>query len=156
MAVIRIKKNDTVRVISGRDKGKQGKVTQVFPRERMVVVEGVNLRVKHLKTQKRGQGGSRVQYNAPLGAAKLMVVCPQCGKPTRLEPDIVAHSLNFRTLRGGKQHWCNQPCRSHGGHYSHDYNRPHTHTQRHFGGQLGQRRRAQNIRRCIRHHAVGG
>ncbi len=81
---LKIKKNDNVKVIAGRDKGKQGKVTQVFPEEGLVVVEGVNLRHKHLKTNRQGSGGSKVQFAAPIKANKLMVVCPHCSKGTRV------------------------------------------------------------------------
>jgi len=78
-----IKRNDIVKVMSGRDRAKQGKVTQVFPEQGLVVVEGINLRVKHLKARAGGQAGSRVQYAAPLKTNKVMIVCPHCGKTTR-------------------------------------------------------------------------
>jgi len=103
LSKLRIKKNDTVRVMTGRDRGQQGKVTQVFPRERLVVVEGVNLRYKHLKGR-RGQAGSRVQYAAPLSANKLMVLCPQCSKITRLQITLAADGRKLRVC-----HRCKQP-----------------------------------------------
>lgn len=102
-ATLRIKKNDTVRVLSGRDRGKQGKVTQVFPREAMVVVEGVNLRSKHLKGRRGGQTGSKIQYAAPLSAAKVMVVCSGCGKGTRVRMTQAADGRRTRTC-----HRCGQ------------------------------------------------
>ncbi|KKS73673.1 MAG: 50S ribosomal protein L24 [Parcubacteria group bacterium GW2011_GWD2_43_10] len=95
----KIKKNDTVVVLSGRDKGKQGKVTQLFPRLRMLVVEGVNVRVKHLRTRQRGRTGSRVQYAAPLPIAKVSLICPHCGKPTRVRVEVGADNKRIRLCR---------------------------------------------------------
>ena len=101
---LKVKKNDTVVVITGRDKGKQGKVTQVFPQEGMVVAEGINLRVKHLKARSGSQAGSKVQYAAPLTAGKVMVICPQCGKPTRVRMIMAADGRKIRSC-----HRCQQP-----------------------------------------------
>ncbi len=81
----RIKQDDTVLVIRGKDKGKQGKVQRVFPDERMVMVEGVNQVKRHLKAGARGlrQAGIITQEK-PLDASKVMLVCPSCGKPARV------------------------------------------------------------------------
>lgn len=95
----KIKKNDTVVVLSGRDRGKQGKVTQVFPRQGLAVVEGVNIRFKHLKTRQRGRTGSRVQYAAPLPISKLSLICPHCGKRTRVKIQINADGHKLRICR---------------------------------------------------------
>lgn len=100
---LKIKKNDTVKVITGRDKGKQGKVTQVFPTQGMVVIEGINLRTKHLKTSGQGRSGNKVQYAAPLSATKVMVVCPQCGRTTRVKHTLSADNKKVRVC-----HHCNQ------------------------------------------------
>jgi large subunit ribosomal protein L24 len=101
---LKIKKNDTVRVISGRDKGKQGKVTQVFPTRGLLVVEGINLRTKHLRAQKGSKTGSKVQYAAPLTISKLAVICPQCGKTTRVRITQAPDGKKIRTC-----HHCTQP-----------------------------------------------
>ncbi len=103
MKTMKIKKNDTVRVLVGRDHGKQGKVTQVFPRQAMAVVEGLNLRTKHLKGRRGGQSGSKIQYAAPLATAKLMVVCPGCDKGTRIRVVTAADGKRTRTC-----HRCGQ------------------------------------------------
>jgi large subunit ribosomal protein L24 len=95
----KIKKNDTVVVLSGRDKGKQGKVTQLFPRQGLVVVEGVNLRIKHLRTRQRGRTGSRVQFAAPLPLAKVSLICPHCSKPTRVRVQVGAEGDRVRVCR---------------------------------------------------------
>jgi len=89
MNSLHVKKGDTVVILSGRDKGKQGKVVQVSPKEKKVIVEGLNLVTKHVKPTQMGQQGQLVSCEAPLYACKVMAVCPKCGKPTR-----VAHKIN--------------------------------------------------------------
>jgi large subunit ribosomal protein L24 len=81
---LKIKKGDTVQVISGRDAGKQGKISQVFPRQHMVVVEGVNIRFKHVRTRRQNEMGQRIQFAAPLLIDKVQLVCPHCNKPARI------------------------------------------------------------------------
>ncbi len=90
MSSLRIKIGDTVVVLRGKDGPKarpeaaRGKVIQVFPTDRLVVVEGVNQAVRHLRSQRRDQKGQRVEYFAPLAVSKVQLVCPECGKPTRV------------------------------------------------------------------------
>ena len=81
---MRIKSGDNVKVIAGKDRGKTGKVVQAFPRLGLLSVEGINLAIKHLRPRKAGETGQKVQFPAPLPAAKVMLVCPRCGKPTRV------------------------------------------------------------------------
>lgn len=101
---LRIKKNDIIKVISGRDRGKQGKVTQVFPRSGLIVAEGVNLRFRHLRTTPgRGKSGSRVQYAAPLPVSKVMVVCPHCSQPARVRMMKDAEGNNIRSCHRCRQ-----------------------------------------------------
>ena len=88
-----VKKNDTVVVLSGKDKGKQGKVLSVDPENRKVVVEKVNMASRHQKPRKQGDEGGIIQKEIPLYASKVMTVCPKCSKPTR-----VAHKIE-----GGKK-----------------------------------------------------
>jgi|SRR2546428_11094111 len=80
-----VRKGDEVLVIAGKDRGKQGRVTEVRPEARRVVVEGVNVTKRHRKANpaKREQGGI-IDVAAPLSASKVMVVCPHCHKPTRV------------------------------------------------------------------------
>lgn len=83
MNKMKIKKGDTVKVLSGKDKGKQGKVLSVFPKTRLVVVEKMNLIKRHMKpTQKMPQGGI-VEKPRAIPAAKVMLVAPS-GKATRV------------------------------------------------------------------------
>jgi len=78
-----IKTNDTVIVLSGRDKGKQGKVMNVDPGAGKAIVEGVNVAKRHKKPRKQGEPGGIITKETPIYANKLMRVCPKCDKPTR-------------------------------------------------------------------------
>ena len=86
---VHVKTGDTVVVLSGKDKGKQGKVLAVSPKEGKVIVEGVNIATKHVKPTQMGQSGSVVKVEAALFACKVMAICPHCKKPTRLAHAIV-------------------------------------------------------------------
>jgi len=78
-----IKTNDTIIVLAGRDKGKQGKVMSADPKAGMVLVEGVNVAKRHKKPRKQGQPGGIITKETPIYASKVMRVCPKCNKPTR-------------------------------------------------------------------------
>jgi len=79
-----IKKDDKVIVLSGKDKGKQGKVLVAEPKAGKVIVEGVNVATKHQKAQKQGQEGGIIKVETPLYVSKVQLVCPKCGKATRV------------------------------------------------------------------------
>ena len=89
MNTVNIKKGDTVQVISGKSKGKQGKVLEVAPSESKAIVEGVNIVSKHLKPRGQQQQGGIIKTEGPLYVSKLMGVCPKCGKATRVGKKIV-------------------------------------------------------------------
>ena len=80
---LKIKKNDKVVVLSGKDKGKTGKVLGTVPSERKVVVEGINKVTCHIKPRKQGETGGIVEREGAVRACKVMKVCPKCNKPTR-------------------------------------------------------------------------
>jgi large subunit ribosomal protein L24 len=84
-----IKTNDTVIVLSGKDKGKKGKVISADPKSLKVIVEGVNVAQKHQKPRKQGEEGGIIKKETPIYASKVMLVCPKCGKPTRVGHVIV-------------------------------------------------------------------
>ena len=83
-----VKKGDTVIVLSGKDKGKQGKVLGTVPSEAKVVVEGINMVNCHVKPRKKGETGCIVQREAAMYASKVQVVCPKCNKGTRIAHKI--------------------------------------------------------------------
>ena len=85
---LHVKKDDTVVVISGDDKGKKGKVLKVSPAERKVIVDGVNVVTKHAKPRKQGEEGGIVKREAAIYASKVQVVCPKCDKGTRVAYEI--------------------------------------------------------------------
>ena len=78
-----IKKNDTIVVLAGRDKGKQGKVMSADPKAGMVLVEGINVAKRHKKPRKQGQPGGIISKETPIYASKVMRICPKCNKSTR-------------------------------------------------------------------------
>ena len=93
---MRIKKGDTVKIIQGKEKGKSGKVLSVMPQEQRVLVEGINLYKKNVKPRKQGEKGQIIAIPRSMNASNVMVVCPACGKTTRVaalvEKDTKARS----------------------------------------------------------------
>jgi len=86
---MKIRKNDTVMVISGNDSGKTGKVLKVFPKESKVIIEGINIRKRHTKpTQKNPQGGI-LEKEAPINASNVMILDPKSNEPTRIGAKII-------------------------------------------------------------------
>ncbi len=85
MPKVKVKKNDQVVVLTGRDRGAKGKVLRVHPGAATAIVERINLVKKHTRPnpQRQIQGGV-LEREAPIRLSKLMVICPECGKPTRL------------------------------------------------------------------------
>ena len=97
---MKIKKNDTVVVLSGKDKGKQGRVLSTMPTVGKVLVEGVNMADCHVKPTRQGQEGGIIRKAIPLRASKVMVVCPKCGKPTRCGYKILEDGSKTRFCSG--------------------------------------------------------
>lgn len=83
-----VKKGDTVIVLSGKDKGKQGKVLGTVPKSTKIVAEGINMVTCHVKPRKQGETGGIVQREAAMYASKVQVVCPKCNKGTRIAHKI--------------------------------------------------------------------
>ncbi len=79
-----IRKDDKVLVIAGKDKGRKGKVIDVFPKEGKISIEGLNLKKKSIKPKKSGEKGQIVQAPAPVAASNVKIVCPKCGKASRV------------------------------------------------------------------------
>lgn len=88
MKKLNVKKDDTVVVISGKDKGKKGKVLGTVPSERKVVVEGCNMVTCHIKPRRQGEEGGIMKREAAIYASKVQVVCPKCNKGTRVAMEI--------------------------------------------------------------------
>lgn len=99
MIKLKLKKGDNVRVTVGKDRGKTGKITQVFPGERKVVVDGVNKMFKHVKTRKKGEKGQKIEFFGPVAVAGVSLVCPKCGQPTRIGYQILENGKKVRICR---------------------------------------------------------
>lgn len=88
---MKIKKGDKAKVLSGKDRGKSGKVLQVFPKDGRVSVEGLNILIKHLRPQKQGEKGQRIEFPGLINVSNLILICPKCGKNTR---------VSYKTIKG--------------------------------------------------------
>ena len=84
MAGLKIRKGDRVRVLTGKDRGKEGEVMRAFPREGKVIVDGVNVAKKHQRATRATQQGGIIDKDMPIPVANVALVCPSCGKPTRV------------------------------------------------------------------------
>jgi large subunit ribosomal protein L24 len=91
---MKIRKNDTVIVIAGKDRGKKGKVRRAFPDEDRVVVEGLNMIKRHSRASKATRQAGIIELEAPIHVSNVMLVCEKCGNPTR---------VSFRFLADGKK-----------------------------------------------------
>lgn len=81
---MKLKKGDTVILLSGKDRGKKGKILRVDSKKGRITVEGINVKIKHRKPRKAGEKGSKIDILASFYAGKAQLVCPKCGKPTRV------------------------------------------------------------------------
>ena len=81
---MKIKKGDTVEVLSGNDKGKTGEVLEINPKASTVIVKGVNIRKKHVKPKKQGEEGGIIPLECSIHSSKVNVVCPKCNKATKI------------------------------------------------------------------------
>ena len=99
---MKLKKDDTVLVISGKDRGKKGKIIQAFPKESRILIEGVNLRKKHQRPKKAGEKGQIITMPGSVSVSNVKLICPKCQKPSRVSYKI----LDNRKVRICKK--CNQ------------------------------------------------
>lgn len=96
--MMKIKSGDKVLIISGKDRGRVGKVFKSFPREKKILVEGINLRKKHVKPRREGEKGQIIEMPAPIDVSNVKLICPKCGKPTRVSFKIEAER-KFRVCK---------------------------------------------------------
>lgn len=81
---MKIRKGDQVLIISGKDRGKKAKVLKSLPKEQKILVEGVNLRKKHIRPKKEGEKGQIIEIPAPIDVSNVKLICPKCSKATRV------------------------------------------------------------------------
>lgn len=99
---MKIKKGDTVLIISGKDRTKKGKVLEVFPKEGKILVEGINLRKKHQRSKRTGEKGQIVEMPTPLDISNAKLICSKCNKATRVGYKIVENK-KFRICKKCEQ-----------------------------------------------------
>lgn len=81
---MKIRKNDTIKIIAGKDKGKNGKVLRVFSERNKILVDGLNLFKKHVKPKKQGQKGEIILVSRPVDISNVMIICSSCQKATKI------------------------------------------------------------------------
>ncbi len=96
---MKIKKDDKVLVIAGKDKGKKGKVAKALPSLGRIVVEGVNVRKKHIRPRKEGEKGQIAQISMPINASNIMVICSKCNKTTRVGYSLMENKKKVRVCK---------------------------------------------------------
>jgi LSU ribosomal protein L24P len=102
MRNMKVKKGDKVKVIYGKDKGRQGVIERVYKKSNKVLIPGINLFKRHLKKTEQNPQGGVVDVPRPIDVSKLMLICPKCGKPTR---------VGFKREKGSKVRYCKK-CQS--------------------------------------------
>ncbi|MBI5466875.1 MAG: 50S ribosomal protein L24 [Candidatus Kerfeldbacteria bacterium] len=99
MSKLKIKTGDQVLIIAGKDAGKKGKVLQVLPAERRVVVENINQMTKNVRARRERETGQRVQFNGPIHISNVMLIDPKSGEPTRVGSTMVGDKKVRRSVR---------------------------------------------------------
>jgi len=100
---MKIKKGDTVLIILGKDRGRKGKVLKALPKEQKVLVEGINLKKKHIRPKREEEKGQVVQIPAPVQISNVKVICPKCGKATRVGYKITENKKSRICKKCGKE-----------------------------------------------------
>ncbi|MDA2935648.1 50S ribosomal protein L24 [Patescibacteria group bacterium AH-259-L05] len=96
---MKIRKDDTVQVIAGKDRGKKGRVLRSLPKKNKVVLEGLNLVVKHVRPRRQGEKGQRIKMATPLDTSSVKLICPKCKKAMRVGYKILANKKKKRFCR---------------------------------------------------------
>ena len=99
MAGLKIKKGDRVRVLTGKDRGKEGEVMRVLPSTGKVIVDGVNVAKKHQRATKATMQGGIIDKDMPIPVANVALLCPACGKPTRVGYKIDKDGTKVRVCK---------------------------------------------------------
>jgi len=96
---VHVKSGDTVYVLSGKDRGKKGKILRVLPKEQRVIVEGVNIIKKHQKPRSDYHQGGIIEKEAPIHSSNVMLVCPRCNKPTKIAKEVSESGQRSRVCK---------------------------------------------------------
>ncbi|MFA5248054.1 MAG: 50S ribosomal protein L24 [Patescibacteria group bacterium] len=95
---MKIKTGDKVKILTGKDGGKEGKVLQVFVAKNKASIEGLNLAIKHLRPRRQGEKGQRIEFPAPINLSNLLLVCQKCGKGTRVSFKFSEETVNDKKI----------------------------------------------------------
>jgi large subunit ribosomal protein L24 len=98
-----IKKNDTVLVVTGKEKGKKGRVISVEPKKDKILIERINIIKRHMKPSKKYSQGGIIEKEAPLHISNVMLVCSKCGKPTRIGSTVLSDGKKARICKKCKE-----------------------------------------------------
>ncbi|MBM4140601.1 MAG: 50S ribosomal protein L24 [Nitrospira sp.] len=98
-----IKKNDTVLIISGKEKDKRGRVLSVNPSKNMLLIERINIIKKHMRPSRKYAQGGIIEKEAPLHISNVMLICPKCSKPTRMSSTMLSGGKKVRVCRKCKE-----------------------------------------------------
>jgi len=96
---MKIRRNDTVVIIAGKDKGKSGKVRRTFPKEDKVVVEGLNMIKRHSRARRAARQAGIIELEAPIHLSNVMLLCDKCGRPTRVGLRFLADGKKTRICK---------------------------------------------------------
>jgi large subunit ribosomal protein L24 len=96
---MKIRKGDRVKVLAGKDRGREGTVTFAYPKEGRVIVDGVNVAKKHQKPTRATQQGGIIDKEMPIAVSNVAIICPSCGKPTRVGQRLDADGTKTRICR---------------------------------------------------------
>lgn len=94
-----IKKNDTVLVMTGKEKGKRGRVLSVYPLKERILVEKINIIKRHMKPTRKYTQGGIIEKEAPLHISNVMLVCPKCSKPARISNSVLQDGRKLRVCK---------------------------------------------------------
>jgi large subunit ribosomal protein L24 len=100
---MKIRKNDTVVIIAGKDKGKRGKVRRALPDKERVIVEGANMIKRHSRARRAARQAGIIELEAPVHVSKVMLVCEKCGTPTRVGFQFLADGRKVRVCKSCRE-----------------------------------------------------
>ncbi len=100
---LRIRKGDTAIVLTGKNKGKSGRVLSVLPAKERATIEGVNVVKRHMKPSKKYSQGGIIEKEAPLHLSNIMLVCPKCNKPTKVSNTLLDDGRKLRSCKKCKE-----------------------------------------------------
>ena len=100
---MKLRANDNVLIIKGRDRGKQGRIQQIFPKDNKVLVEGMNVVMRHTKASQNVRQAGIVQKEMPMSSANVLLICTHCTRPTRIGRQVLADGTKARVCNRCKE-----------------------------------------------------